>query len=572
MSWASRAARLSPRRACAALRAGSPTPSPRFSPSGAEQVRAFALASPSADDAAYPAWGSLGRILWDTQFAFTVDRLHFMAHMWSVSTERETRRLRPALLGHPFEPVLDTLSRDDASRIGRSAPFARVRLGDVVEGMDAYVNWAEGLSATFADHGSGHASDLLWFLSNDDIHSLGRLYLHGNDGARRRAVRDHLATSPANPAVLADAIRFGGDWETRLAEARALHPENLLIAAAAGERLLAEDRAPEAIPQLELARRGLGEASLYDTLAEAYLRTGDEAGWLATRLAFNELPDSGLSRARNSIRISKHYLVTHRPELAVGHAENAAESGAGWAMEAAAVAHAIAGDRDKAAAWIERNARRYGDRLGDRIAWHVVAGHGGREDLLARLRADTSSRNELPRDHDLLGLAKEAAERHLAAYESKKDNYSLMLAGLDVLETGDAARAREIFARLPAEFSTSRPRDPTRVANHRLASLFVFHLDESVPDDEFLGRLAEIIRAQGLDRDPMDRYAPDILYFAARFLRLRDRAAASEVVLVTAAEHPTYPDPGRYVFPLLALEFKQRGRDLLEFYRRPAAD
>ena len=536
------------------------------------RVRSFALASRTVRDEAYPAWGSLGRILWDTQFAFTVDRLHFMAAMWSVSTEREVEKLRPALSGHSRESVLATLSRADDRRVDRSAPFDQVRLGDVVEGMDAYVNWAEGLSARFADHSASHASNLLWYLSNDDIHSLRRLYLHANVGARGRAVRRHLATSPAHPAVLADAIRFDRDWENHLADARARHPDNPLISAAAGERLLAEGRAADAIPQLEFARRELGESSLYDDLADAYLETGDEANWLATRLAFNELPDAGLSHARNSIEIAKHYLVTHRPALAVPHAEKAGQSWAAWAMEAAAIAHAIAGDHAKARVWIERQAKRYDDDLADRVAWHAVAGYGDRNELLARLRADNSSRNSLPRDYELLGLPKEAVDRHLEAYKSNGDNYSLMLAGLGLLETGDAARAREIFARLPAEYSGNRVKDATRVANHRLASLFLAHIDDSVHDEEFLDRVSEIIRAQGLNREPMDRYAPDLLYFATRFLRLRGRASSSEVLLVVAAEHPTYPDTGRYVFSLLALEFKQRGRDLLEFYRQPAAD
>jgi hypothetical protein len=237
-------------------------------------------------------------------------------------------------------------------------------------------------------------------------------------------------------------------------------------------------------------------------------------------------------------------------------------------METAALAQAVAGNHARARLWLERGAERYGDKLSDRIAWHALAGYGEREALITSLRADDPQLNARPRNFELLGLVTEARDLHLENYDRTGDNYSLMLAGLVTLEIGDAAKAREVFARLPAEFAKNRAKDATRVANHRLASVFLADFEAPLSDAEFTTRLDQIILDQGLNRAPLDRYTPDLLYCATRFLRLRQRPAASDKLLVAAAEHPTNPDPGRYVFSLLALEFKQHGRDLLEFYRQ----
>jgi hypothetical protein len=537
----------------------------------ASAIRAFALASQELPDDGYPAWGTLGRILWDTQFAFTADRLHFMAYMWGVSTEEEIAGFAPLFTGHPYASALATLLRNDSGRVDQSAAFARVRIGDAVEGMADYLGWAKRESTTFADLTTTQAWNQLWYAANGDMHAQGRLSLESDSNSRRRETPDRLANSPANPAVNADAIRFLKDWQTRLATAQKLQPDHPLIAAAAGERLLASDRAPEAIPFLKLACRELGEATGYSHLADAYLKVGDEPSWLATRLAFNELPDAGLAHARNSLQIANHYLATHRPALAVPHAENAAESWAAWAMESAAFVQAVAGNHDRARLWLERDAERYGDKLADRIIWHALAGYGDREALITALRADKSQRGDRPRDFELLGLATEARDRHLENYDGVGDNYSLLLAGLTTLELGDTAKARELFTRLPAEFSKNRTKDATRVANHRLASVFLADFETPLSDEEFTTRVNQIIHDQGLDRAPLDRYAPDLLYMASRYLRLRLRPAASDKFLTAAAEHPTNPDPGRYVFPLIALEFHQHGRDLLAFYRQAPA-
>ncbi len=538
----------------------------------AAAIRNFALASQTLAGDAYPAWGTLGRILWDTQFAFTLDRLHFMVAMWSVSTKDEVARFAPAFAGHPYAPAIYTLLRDDDGPVDRPAAFNRVRIGDVVEGLTSYVNWADDAATSFSDLTTARARGLLWYQSNNDMHSLGRLFLKAGSNPRRRAALEQLAISPANPAVNADAIRYQKDWPERLATAQKLQPDHPLIAAAAGERLLASDRASEAIPYLELARRNLDESAVYNDLADAYLKVGDEPSWLATRLAFNKLPDAGLSHARNSQKIANRYLGTHRPALALAHAERAGQSWAGWAMETAAFAQAVAGNHARARLWIERDTERYGDKLADRIAWHVFAGYGEREPLITALRAEDPHQNSRPRNFELLGLAAEAPALYLANYNHTEDNYSLMLAGLVTLESGDAAKARELFARLPAEFAKNRAKDATRVANHRLASLFLADFDAPLADAEFTARVDQIIRDQGLVRAPLDRYAPDVLYFASRFLRLRQRSDPSDKLLVAAAEHPTNPDLGRYVFPLLALEFRKRGRDLLDFYRQAPAN
>ena len=534
----------------------------------AATIRTFALASQALSDGAYPSWGTLGRILWDTQFAFTMNRLHFMVAMWSVSTKDEVTSFAPAFAGHPYAPAINTLLHNDDSPVDRPAVFNLVRIGDVVEGMTSYVNWAEHANNSFAGLTTAQARGLLWYQSNNDMHSLGRLFLNSGFTSRRRASLEQLAISPANPSLNADAIRYQKDWQERLATAQKLQPDHPLIAAAAGERLLASERAREAIPYLVLASRNLDESTVYNDLADAYLKVGDEPSWLATRLAFNKLPDAGLSHARNSQKIANRYVATHRPALALPHAESAGESWAAWAMDSAAFAQAVAGNHVRARLWIERNVERYGDKLTDRIAWHALAGYGERESLITALRADAPHRNDRPRNFELLGLATEARDLHLENYDHTGDNYSLMLASLVTLESGDAAKARELFARLPAEFAKNRAKDATRVANHRLASVFIADFDTPLSDADFTARLDQIIRDQGLTRAPLDRYAPDLFYFASRFLRLRQRSAASDKLLFAAAEHSTNPDPGRYVLPLLALEFRQHGRDLLDFYHQ----
>lgn len=555
----------------AALRALSSAAPEQDENQGPSAIRDFALASRAAANDGYPAWGVLGRMLWDSQFVITVERIAFMATFWSVPTEEEVDAALPVFAGHPHQAVLATYRRGQESTF-EPASFREVRLGDIVEAMREYTTWAKNKADNFADRSTASACDASAWYATDDAHSRGRgnLLRYEGDTDFGREAPAFLALSPWHPRAFADAILFAPDWETHRQAALEKHPDDPLIVAAIGERLLNDQRAAEAVPLLQRTLTNLGELKYYGFLADAQLAAGDEAAWLATRLAFNQQPDSGLAHARNSTVIARHYLATHRPALALPHAESAAESYASWAMDYASLTHAILGDHRAARRWQERKIERYGGEIEDRVSAHAVIGVGEREALVALLHQDTRRNVFHARDHVVLDLDHEALPLLLAQYDSKGDNYYLLLAALSALELGDRDQTRTLLDRVPREYSGNQRRSITRVANRKLAEAMRRYLDQPTTDADFLSLLKTLVREHRLDKKSNAGYSADFLYFAARFLRLQGRAEAAAVVLASICERPGQPDPNDYVFPLIAREFQAQGTDMLTFFRNPA--
>jgi hypothetical protein len=163
---------------------------------------------------------------------------------------------------------------------------------------------------------------------------------------------------------------------------------------AMAQHYLAAHDPAKAQEYLEAYIRVAPDAWAYRSLADSYLSQNDEDRWLATLRKSLEQEDLALDHATTYCAIANHYLATGRPKLAVPYADNAAGSGAAWAMECAASAHGAVGDWDVAETLMLQDAQRY-DTPMSYYQWCIRTGHGDvakiREQATEKARVDTAS-------------------------------------------------------------------------------------------------------------------------------------------------------------------------------------
>jgi hypothetical protein len=533
---------------------------------GRPVFRAFFEAARARPDAGPVAWGSLGRMLWDMDLSVTLDRFGLWGWWWARENEDARLAVLDPYAGHPQAGLLGSLWKGKGEAPG--AGLERVALGDVVEAMQGYTILARATGKRFADRTTTRAENEVWWSAAVDGHAQARLNLRMAGFTLPRNAPYVLAHSPYHPQAMADLILEGKHPGEAKEFADELLPGHPLVAWAVGKRRFERGRAKDALGPLSQARTVYDEAELMELLADARLATGDEAGWLAERMAYAEIEDSGDGHARNRNAMAQHYLTTRRPALARPQAQAAVEAGS-WRLGEANLLLALAalGERGELEARLTGVEEGEGARLSSRVDWWAIAGVGDRAELLRELEAREQDAPVFSRSRDLLGRHAEASEGYLAQVERTKRTYELPLAALAALEAGDRARARRILAGWAQAAQGEPYKSVTALSGRDLGPLFLSWLEEKPAPAGMAEALERVLKKHGMPRGRDRPYQMDLRYFLARFLRLEGHKAEARAQLEAITKHPDWPTPSRYAFSLIAVEFRHHGVELVDRFR-----
>lgn len=129
------------------------------------------------------------------------------------------------------------------------------------------------------------------------------------------------------------------------------------------------------IRAFERITRVAADPTVYQQLAEAYLRTGREDLWERTLIEFVDQPSVDLVTAGVNVKLARHYEAKGDPERALSFAEAAASTGAQWAMECLADIYGALDRWDEAEDLIKAISERYEYTIGH-LRWCARTGHG----------------------------------------------------------------------------------------------------------------------------------------------------------------------------------------------------
>lgn len=533
---------------------------------GRPAFRAFFEAARARPDAGPVAWGSLGRMLWDMDLSVTLDRFGLWGWWWAREDEDARLAVLDPYAGHPQAGLLGSLWKGKGEAPG--AGLEKVALGDVVEAMQGYTILARETGKRFADRTTTRAENEVWWSAAVDGHAQARLNLRMTGFTLPRNAPYVLAHSPYHPQAMADLILEGKHPGEAKEFADELLPGHPLVAWAVGKRRFERGRAGDALGPLSQARAVYDEAELMELLADARLATGDEAGWLAERLAYAEIEDSGDGHARNRNAMAKHYLLTRRPALARPQALAAVGEGE-WRLGEANLLLSLAalGEQRELQARLEGDAEGERASLSTRLEWWAIAGAGERAALEREVLTRSDGSRYQARDLDLIGRYAAAAGEYLANVERTQDSYGVPVAALAALEAGDRSRARAILAGWADAAQAERYKSATALTGRELGPLFLSWLEEKPAPGVMVEALEKVLKKHGLPRGRNRPMQMDLRYFLGRFLRLEGHRAEARAQLEAITKHPDWPTPSRFAFPLIAVEFRHHGVDLVDRFR-----
>jgi hypothetical protein len=130
------------------------------------------------------------------------------------------------------------------------------------------------------------------------------------------------------------------------------------------------------------ARQWISVDSCYASwtkLAEVKKLTGDTDGWLEASQEALKHPVLGLEHAEVQSAIARHFLDVNEAERALPFADDAAKTGAAWAMLLAAEVHERRGDMEEAEQYQRYTAQRYEDNAPIWFMWCLRTGEGDLE-------------------------------------------------------------------------------------------------------------------------------------------------------------------------------------------------
>lgn len=371
-------------------------------------VRTLKEHGDGARDQAEPSLDVLGQLLNESAFLTAWRVLDYYQHWLSVPIDQHIPELVAWIEGHPHASALPVRGQRGTSwQMGGQAVLNGMRRVEL-EFPDAMLIH-EFLNA---DRRRGVENDRVLVEHSDTIVPEICFHLGGNFTRRTtlRRLQDLKRVAPALPATLEWRISLepdtlSGDFE-ELEEAYAedVSIQELLSKSysAAGD-IAGADRCArrwtEARPSYEA----------FEHLASIAELRGDEAGWLEALELALEQPVPGLEHAQTRSRIARRYLSKDQPARALPYAEDAAQTGAAWAMLCAADVHDALENWDESNSYRRVTAQRYPDQT---VTWYFWCLRTGQGDL---------------------DIAEQAARRYLASLGQLSTENEMRLAIIEVL-------------------------------------------------------------------------------------------------------------------------------------------
>jgi tetratricopeptide (TPR) repeat protein len=435
-------------------------------------VRALVKAGMTAEDKGEPSWEFLGRMLEDVSLVHVYRRLSFFHANLALPLENYQAQLPLAykvVTDHPYAPVLKYAVVDPqyyAAEIQERFSNLRIVDADISSRPLAALSWY-GLPDTET---VGH---LLWKVIQrhaDDVSRDLELLAEVNDTPGVVFYHRLRAVSPKSPIGAAFFISELDDFDEKryqsIEQEFGDHPIVLRNLGESYTRFMKYDEAERVLkeyvkrwPDIKGNRR----------LADVYLKQKKYDEWKNALDESLKFDDAGLEHAQVRVEIAKYLMEHDRLDDAIPYADDAARTGAGWALLVAADVHEAAGDLDRAGELMRANSERY---MTDRYKWFFwcrKTGHGDEKKAqdLVMTQVDDMKSSTLPADLDLLGdiyvmlgqqdLARKACQSALEAGGS-----DFVLDGIHAIILADAANhadARDVLLdttvqRIPRNFPT----------------------------------------------------------------------------------------------------------------------
>jgi hypothetical protein len=343
-------------------------------------TRALDEAAAADPDAAEPSWGALAKIVRETRFAFTYQRLYFMRDMWSVPLDEYWGEVRPLVAGHRFEPFLAAFAGDISAR-DYTAFVESLDTSDV--GLNASpIGWqlqranlpnavpVGGIAGVLSDWTVRDVAMNLTAWRNDDR--------YGPDIAQKL-----LHVSPRAP--YGAAMWIDKAWKRAEANLDAWkkvigdHPTFVAAMARHYEKVGPPEDAEQALKRsIELSP----DRWAFEMLAEHYKKKGDKALWKSTLDDFlARTEDHGLDHARVRVDIANALMAEGRFADARPYADAAAQTWAGWAMQCAQACAEGQQDWEAAETWARAGTERYPGTMW--TTWLTFCERTGKGDIAA---------------------------------------------------------------------------------------------------------------------------------------------------------------------------------------------
>jgi tetratricopeptide (TPR) repeat protein len=346
--------------------------------------QALVTAGDPNTDRGEPSLATVGRLIEDTHFLHIYRRATFVRDQLGGDAGEVGEFVRSQLpligAGHPYRAFLEHFGvdyRQDPAKYDEL--LTSVKPVDPTPPVRQWLGYFKDSPKTRAF--KNQQADRLYQFTDYVIRDEELQYQISNQPTWRTALANQmLRISPRSPFAM--GLLVANEWETRQAKAAeyetwapgVAYLQGVLAAKYAGDERL-EDAARCYQAYLAISK----EWWIYKRLADLHLKRGDEAMWLKTLETYlREGEDYSLTFASTRVEIARELSWRGKYRQALPYAVAAADTGAGWALTAAAECHEALGEFDRAEPFY-RSAAGYASGSFQYWLWCWRRGNGGPE-------------------------------------------------------------------------------------------------------------------------------------------------------------------------------------------------
>ena len=322
-----------------------------------------------------PSWHVLARLIRDVSFLQIWCQVR---HSESVggSTDELLTQVAPVLADHPYRGLIASQASDSEQRREALEELAKVDMR--TEGLEARAEPVMNALSQFG-RGAWERQSFVQFFQADQVANDLIFVIQSYDNDRLQAAHRLLVMSPDSPYAKAALIKY--DWHNVRQYAAAWEKgaaRQPAVLAALGKRHLEDGQLAAAERCLKAALSLAPEEPTYSQLALVYEKLGQEDKWLATLEECLKRCGGGLDNPRVRQTIAMHLMEHKQFEKAEPYAEEAAKSGAGWAILTAGACQEGLQNWDAAEEHFRNAATTYTD---GRVTWYCFCRRTGHGDL-----------------------------------------------------------------------------------------------------------------------------------------------------------------------------------------------
>ena len=420
----------------------------------------------AAKDKEEPSWSVLAASLQETRFISGCARLNFLTAAIGTSSRDEAMPLAIALKSHPLLQVILMFNQDRV----RDGPAFRQMISNLFDAQLDYragwlLNWLHRVDDQQAKLWYGQTMSRTCSTYQDRVrHSFmltsqnvipGPLNLYITVSPHSAYSHAKYVTNPKStlPRTSAYGLTVAGADLSELPKIETRFSWSAVVQRSLAERYITEGKKVDSERCLSRLANLSADARTYRNLADMYLKQKKFDQWEESLLKSLEWGDLGLEHSRARVDLAEYYLKKKDVAKAATYAEEAASSGASWALLCLAECRAEQGQFDEADKLYEANDARYGAPF----SWYFACRKYGKmdskraearcEQVIGRLGEEMPNSLQLPLARYYL-LKNELAKSRRLFLSNNVNNpahVNRLFAGLVALAEGNAEEASSIL-------------------------------------------------------------------------------------------------------------------------------